>query len=44
MLSLPSPTLAYDLHPFVMRAHRLRGAATANLIRTLVRWVSTAAR
>ncbi len=44
MLSLPSPTLAYDLQPFVARAHRLRGAVTARLIRTLVRWVSTAAR
>lgn len=44
MLSLPSPTLAYDLQPFVVRAHRMRGAATAKIIRSLVRWVSTAAR
>lgn len=44
MLSLPSPTLAYDLQPLVTRAHRMRGAATAKMIRTFVRWVSTAAR
>jgi len=44
MLSLPSPTLTYDLHPFVVRANRLRGAAAARLIRTLIRWVSTAVR
>ena len=44
MLSLPSPTLAYDLQPFVVRAHRLRGATTASLIRGFIRWISAAAR
>jgi hypothetical protein len=44
MLSLPSPTLAYDLQPFVVRAHRMRGAMTATAIRGLLRWLSQAAR
>ena len=44
MLSLPSPTLAYDLQPFVVRAHRLRGAVTATLVRDLIHWLSVASR
>lgn len=44
MLSLPSPTLAVDVQPFIARAHRLRGAATADLISKLLRWMAAASR
>jgi len=38
------PTLAYDRQPLVARAHHLRGAVTATLVRDLIRWLSAASR
>jgi hypothetical protein len=38
------PTLAYDRPLVVARAHRMRGAVTAKLIRTLYRWATVASR
>lgn len=43
-MQLPVPALALDTQAYVVRAHRLRGAVTATLIRDLIRWVSVAAR
>ena len=43
-MQLPVPALALDTRAYVVRAHRMRGAVTANLIRDLIRWVSVAAR
>jgi hypothetical protein len=43
-MQLPVPALALDTQAYVVRAHRLRGAVTANLIRDPIRWVSVAAR
>jgi hypothetical protein len=43
-MQLPIPALALDTQAYVARAHRLRGAVTANLIRDFIRWVSVAAR
>ena len=42
--SAPLPVLATDRQPHVVRAHRLRGAAVAGLIRQLSRLLSVAAR
>lgn len=42
--SAPLPVLATDRQPHVVRAHRLRGAAVAGLIRHLGRLLSVAAR
>jgi len=41
---MTTPALAYDRSLLIARAHRLRGAATATLIRGLVRWATIAAR
>ncbi len=41
---MTTPTLAFDRAPLVARAHRLRGAVTATLVRDLIRWLSVAAR
>jgi hypothetical protein len=42
MLPLPFPVR--DRQAYVVRAHRLRGAVMAGLIRDLARWVSVASR
>ncbi|MFO1079884.1 MAG: hypothetical protein U1E23_04555 [Reyranellaceae bacterium] len=42
--SAPLPVLATDRQSHVVRAHRLRGAAVAGLIRHVARLLSTAAR
>jgi hypothetical protein len=42
--SMTMPTLAYDRPLVVARAHRMRGAVTAKLIRTLYRWATVASR
>jgi hypothetical protein len=44
MLPIPFPVLVADRRAYVVRAHRLRGAVVAGLIRDVVRWVSAAAR
>ncbi len=44
MLPIPFPVLTGDHHPHIVRAHRLRSAVVAGLIRDVVRWVSVAAR
>ena len=36
--------LAYDRQPLVARAHHLRGAVAATLVRDLICWLSAAAR
>ena len=41
---MTTPTLAHDRQPLVARAHRLRGAVTATLVRDLIRWLSAASR
>ena len=41
---MTTPALAYDRLPLVARAHRLRGAVTATLVRDLIRWLSVASR
>ena len=41
---MTTPALAYDRLPLVTRAHRLRGAVTATLVRDLIRWLSIASR
>ena len=41
---MTTPALAYDRAPLVARAHRLRGAVTATLVRDLIRWLSLASR
>ena len=43
MLPIPFPALVPDRQAYVVRAHRLRGAVVAGLIRDLARWVSAAA-
>ncbi len=42
MLPIPFPALVPDRQAYVVRAHRLRGAAMADLVRDLARWVSAA--
>ena len=44
MSPIPFPILTGDHQPHIVRAHRLRGAVAANLIREVVRWSSGAAR
>ena len=44
MRPIPFPVLAADRHTHIVRAHRIRGAVVATLIRDLARWVSAAAR
>lgn len=44
MRPIPFPILTGDHQAHIVRAHRLRSAAAANLVRGLVRWISTAAR
>jgi hypothetical protein len=43
-MQMSVPTLALETQAYVVRAHRMRGAVTANLIRNFIRWVSVAAR
>jgi hypothetical protein len=44
MHPIPFPILLADRQAYIVRAHRMRGAVVATLIRDLVRWVSAAAR
>ena len=44
MLPIPFPILVADRQAYVVRAHRLRSAVVAGLIRDVVRWVSAASR
>ena len=44
MHPIPFPILTGDHQPHIVRAHRLRGAVAAGLIRDFVRWISVAAR
>lgn len=44
MRPIPFPILTGDHHPHIVRAHRMRSAVAANLVRDLVRWISAAAR
>ena len=44
LLPLPFPVLVGDRQAYIMRAHRIRGAVVAGLIRDVVGWVSAAAR
>ena len=44
MFPVPFPLLVPGHRAYVVRAHRLRGAAVAELLREFVRWVSAAAR
>jgi hypothetical protein len=43
MFSTPFPSLP-QVQVYAVRAHRLRGAAVASLIRGVARWISIAAR
>jgi len=43
MFSTPYPSIP-QVQAFAVRAHRLRGAVVAGLIRDLARWISVAAR
>ena len=43
MFSTPYPSIP-EVQAFAVRAHRLRGAVVAGLIRDLARWISVAAR
>jgi hypothetical protein len=43
MFSMPYPT-SPQVRAYTVRAHRMRGAAVAGLIRDLTRWISAAAR
>ena len=44
MLPIPFPILSTDRQPQIVRAHRLRGAVMATLLRDIARWVSIASR
>jgi hypothetical protein len=44
MRPIPFPILLADRQPHIVRAHRMRGAVVATLIRDLARWISAAAR
>lgn len=44
MFPVPYPLLSADHQAYIMRAHRLRGSAAAELIRHITRWLSAAAR
>jgi hypothetical protein len=43
MFSTPYPTLP-QVQAYAIRAHRLRGAVVATLIRDVARWIAVAAR
>jgi hypothetical protein len=43
MFSTPYPTLP-QVQAYAVRAHRLRGAVIASLIRDMARWIAVAAR
>lgn len=43
MFSTPYPTIP-QVQAYAVRAHRMRGAAVATLIRDVARWISVAAR
>ena len=43
MFSTPYPTLP-QVRAYAVRAHRLRGAVVASLIRDVARWIAVAAR
>jgi len=43
MFSTPYPSLP-QVQVYATRAHRMRGAVVATLIRDLARWISAAAR
>jgi len=43
MFSTPYPTIP-QVQAFAVRAHRLRGAVVATLIRDVARWIAVAAR
>jgi hypothetical protein len=44
MLPIPFPVLLPDRQAYVVRAHRIRSAVVAGLIRDVMRWVSAASR
>lgn len=44
MRPIPFPILLADRQPHIVRAHRMRSAVFAGLIRDIARWVSAAAR
>jgi hypothetical protein len=44
MRPIPYSLLVPERQAYVVRAHRLRGAVVAGLIRDFVRWVSAASR
>jgi hypothetical protein len=44
MRPIPFPILLADRQPHVVRAHRMRSAVVAGLVRDFIRWVSVAAR
>lgn len=43
MFTTPYPSIP-QVHAYAVRAHRMRGAAVAGLIRNVARWISVAAR
>lgn len=43
MFAAAKPLLANDFQVLVVRAHRVRGAFVAGLLRQAARWISTAA-
>jgi hypothetical protein len=43
MRPVPFPVLVPDHQAYIVRAHRMRSAAVANLVRQVARWVSSAA-
>ena len=43
MFSTPYPTIP-QVNAYAVRAHRMRGAVVAGLIRDVARWISAAAR
>lgn len=43
MFSTPYPTIP-EVQAYAVRAHRMRGAVVATLIRNVTRWIATASR
>ena len=43
MFSTPYPTIS-QVQAYAVRAHRMRGAVVATLIRDVARWISVASR
>jgi hypothetical protein len=43
MFSTPYPSIR-QVQAYAVRAHRLRGAVVAGLVRNVARWISVAAR